>query len=148
MDTLIKKYKYLLHGHFDNKVSKIIDKTRKYMFKKYKNEKYDLSFNYGKPHITIIYGPVINSNHEIIINKKIINNFYPGFLDKFTNTNLPSDIKYIGITPFFGVDRIIIKAEFESKELNKIRQYLIDTNPEIKLYYNEFKKNKKEIEKK
>ena len=141
----IKKYKYLLHGHFDNNISRMIDNTRKYMLKKYKKYKYNGEFNYGYPHITIIYGPVIKSKNEIEINKKVINKFYPGFLNNFNK--LPNDIKYIGITPFFALDRVIIKAEFESKQLNKIRKYLIDCNPEIKQYYNEFKISKKNIEK-
>ena len=64
---------------------------------------------------------------------------YPGFLKKFKD--LPSDIKYVGISAFFSFDRIIIKAEFESPQLNKIRKYLIATNPLIRAYYDEFKKN-------
>ena len=141
----MNNYKYLLHGHFDNKVTKLIDSTRKYMLKKYTNEKYNMMFNYGFPHITIIYGPIIKSNNNIILNNKVINSFYPGFLEKF-NT-LPNDIKYVGISAFFGSDRIVIKAEFESKQLNKIRKFLIQSNPEIKSYYDEFKKNYKKNEK-
>ena len=60
---------------------------------------------------------------------------YPGFFEKFKE--LP-DIKYIGISVFFSINRITIKAEFESKQLNKMRHYLINTNPLIKSYYDEF----------
>jgi hypothetical protein len=146
----MNRYKYLLHGHFDNNVTKIIDTARNYLFKKYTKEKYDMSFTYGFPHISIIYGPVINSDNMIILTDKVIDNFYPGFLDKFKN--LPSDIKYIGVSAFFSMDRVIIKASFESKQLNKIKKYLIDSSPKIRSYYDEFKINynehKKELKKK
>jgi len=141
----MNNYKYLLHGHFENKVSNLINKTRVHMFKKFKDENLDLSFTYGLPHITIIYGPVIKANNKLSLNKKTINNMYPGFFEKFKE--LPSDIKYIGISVFFSINRIIIKAEFESKQLNKMRHYLINTNPLIKSYYDEFKRNYKKNEK-
>jgi hypothetical protein len=134
----IKKNKYLLHGHFNDKIIKTIDKTRNYLFKKYNDYKYEGRFTYGFPHITIIYGPVIYSNKEIIINKNTINKFYPGFLDKFKE--LPTDIKFIEITAFLSLDKISIVAEFESKQLNKMKKYLIETIPEIKKYYEEFDK--------
>ena len=139
------KYKYLLHGHFEKNISEKIIKVQKIIQKKYKKYKFESSFNYGYPHITIIYGPVIYSKNEIKINKDIINNFYPGFLSNFKK--IPNDIKYIGVSPFFALDRIIIKAEFESNELNKIRNYLIKSNPMIMQFYKDFKKNKKEAEK-
>ena len=41
-----------------------------------------------------------------------------------------------------SVDRITIKMEFESKKLNKMRQFLIDSNPEIKKFHEEFKQGK------
>jgi len=145
----VNKQKYLLHGHFNNQIIKTIDKTRNYLFKKYNDYKYTGHFTYGFPHITIIYGPVIYSNKEIIINYNNINKFYPGFLDKFKK--LPNDIKFIGVTAFISVNKISIIAEFESKQLNKIRKFLIDQNPEIKSYYEEFDKNNnflnKELEK-
>ena len=34
----MNRYKYLLHGHFDNNVTKIIDTARNYLFKKYTKE--------------------------------------------------------------------------------------------------------------
>lgn len=146
----MNKYKYLLHGHHENKITKLINTTQKYLFKKYKNEKYDMPFTYGFPHISIIYGPVIMSDTMITLTDKVIDSFYPGFLDNFKE--LPSDIKYVGVSAFFSLDRVIIKAGFESKQLNKMKKYLIDTNPEIKSYYKEFKKNynktKKEIKEK
>jgi hypothetical protein len=141
----MNNYKYLLHGHFENNITKLIDKTRDYISKKYKNEKSDLPFNYGLPHITIIYGPVIKSDNMITLSDNIIDSFYPGFLENFKE--LPSDIKYIGISAFFAPDRIVIKAEFESKQLNKMRMYLINTNPKIKSYYDDFKLNYKKNEK-
>jgi len=134
----IKKNKYLLHGHFNDKIIKTIDKTRNYLYKKYNYYKYEGHFTYGFPHITIIYGPVIYSNKEIIINKNRIKLIYPGFLDKFKE--LPTDIKFIGITAFLSLDKISIVAEFESKQLNKMKKYLIETISEIKKYYEEFDK--------
>ena len=149
--------KYLLHGHFDDNISKIIDKARKSIYKKYKNEYSEKHFGYGYPHLTIIYGPKLfieninqkNDDKNIIdqksYDKNIIDQFYPKFLDKFNK--LPSDIEFIDVTVFFGLDCVVIKAEFESKELNKMRKFLIESNPEIKKYYEDFKNNKKNIEK-
>jgi len=149
----MNKYKYLLHGHFNDDISKTISKTRKLIYNKFKNNFSNEPFNYGYPHITIIYGPVfhISKNKDkgnLIVkqfDKNVIDKFYPNFLNKFNK--LPSDIKFIGVTPFFSLDRVIIKAEFESKELNKIRNFLINCNPDIKKYYDEFKSNKKNNEK-
>lgn len=140
------KYKYLLHGHFNNKYSKIIDNIRNYSHKKFKKYLNNSDFNYGYPHITIIYGPVLYNNYIPldIFDEKIINDFYPGFIKKFNK--LPSDLKFIGVTPFFSIDKITIKAEFESKQLNNMRKFLIENNPLIKSYYEEFKKNKNETE--
>ena len=143
----MKKYKYLLHGHFDNKYSEIINNIRYYAMMKYKKYSNNFDFNYGYPHITIIYGPIFYKNHTPIdkFDKKIIDKFYPNFIDKF-NGQIPDDLKFIGVTPFFSLDKIIIKAEFESKKLNKIRKFIIENNSKIKSYYDDFKKNKKIIE--
>ena len=53
-----------------NKVSNLINKTRVHMFKKFKDKNLDLSFTYGLPHITIIYGPVIKAIIKLSLNKK------------------------------------------------------------------------------
>ena len=137
----MNKYKYLLHGHFNLKYEKAIDTMKDYAQKKFKKYLNDSDFNYGHPHITIIYGPVLYVETEPITkyDKKIIDTFYPGFIDKFGKKKLPNDLKFIGVTPFFVVDRLIIKMEFESKKLNKIKQFLIDSNPEIKKFHEEFK---------
>jgi hypothetical protein len=143
------KIKYLLHGHFDSKISNIIDKARKIAYKKFNKYSSELDFTYGKPHVTIIYGPVFNDPKYILekFNRKVIDKyFYPGFIDKFKN-KLPDDLKYTGISIFINLDRIIIKAEFESKKLNEMKNYLINCNQLIKSYYVEFKRNRKEFEK-
>lgn len=143
------KIKYLLHGHFNSKISNIIDKARKIAYKKFNKYLSELDFTYGKPHITIIYGPVFYDPKYILekFNKKIIDeHFYPGFIDKFKN-KLPDDLKYTGVSAFINLDRIIIKAEFESKKLNEMRNYLINCNQLIKSYYAEFKRTRKEFEK-
>jgi hypothetical protein len=140
----MNKYKYLLHGHFNDQYEKTIDTMKDYAQKKFKKYLNDSDFNYGHPHVTIIYGPVLYTETEPITkyDKKIIDTFYPGFIDKFSNKKLPNDLKFIGVTPFLSVDRITIKMEFESKKLNKIRQFLIDSNPEIKKFQEQFKHEK------
>ncbi len=140
----MNKYKYLLHGHFNSKYETIIDNMRDYAQKKFKKYLNDSDFNYGHPHVTIIYGPVLYSENIPLIeyDKQIIDTFYPGFIDKFSKKKLPNDLKFLGVTPFLSVDRITIKMEFESKKLNKMRQFLIDSNPEIKKFHEEFKQGK------
>jgi hypothetical protein len=139
------KCKYLLHVHFDKKNTTILDLARNYALKKYKKYLLNKPFTYGYPHLSIIYGPIKivskeNNTHPIkIFNKNIIDELWPKFIDTFNNT-LPDDVIYKGVTPFFTLDRIIIKAEFESKKLNKIFKFLLNCNSEIKQYYDEFKK--------
>jgi hypothetical protein len=137
----MNKYKYLLHGHFNSKYEKAINTMKDYSQKKFKKYLNDTDFNYGHPHVTIIYGPVLYTDTEPLIeyDKKIIDTFYPGFIDKFKKNKLPNDLKFIGVTPFLSVDRITIKMEFESKKLNKMKKFLIDSNPDIKKFQEEFK---------
>ena len=50
----MNKYKYLLHGHFNDDISETISNIRKLIYTKFKNNFSNEPFNYDYPHMTCI----------------------------------------------------------------------------------------------
>lgn len=83
-------------------------------FTEYKKE----SFRYDDIHITMAYGPIIQSNSEPEISSVL-----PG-IEALAPTKHIKDVTVKGVSLFLRKDRIIVKAEIHSAVLTKLKQQL------------------------
>jgi hypothetical protein len=115
---------YMLFALFDDEIKTKLANIMKEVQTKY--SQHLLSNTHIDPHLTIFYGPKIIDKEQLITeyNREKIDETFGGFVSKF-NKKLP-DIKFKNVSVFKISDKNVIKIQFISIILNKMRKYLYD----------------------
>jgi 2'-5' RNA ligase len=118
---------YITYAYLPDDITEIISNSMKYLHEKYKDlYKWQTT---EIPHITIAYGPVL------IDGEKEIDNYEPNDIEKLLPNflNLKDEIghpiiNFKGVSYFNNANFWVIKVEFQSDGLNKLRTNLRDNN--------------------
>ncbi len=133
--------RYILFGVFNHdEVGKYLDDTyaelSKLIPEDFKDPQWKHSIKYA--HATFVYGPEINEEVTMEYPDISLNNLYPEFEEKYKDVKF-DDLIYKGVSFFIRKNRIVIKAGFESKKLNEVRNHLYNCSEAMKENYKSWK---------
>jgi len=118
---------YTIYAYLPDDITEIISDSMKYLNEKYKNlYKWQTT---ETPHITIAYGPELMDGEKEIDNYKsnAIEKLLPNFLNLKDEIGHPI-INFKGVSYFNNANFWIVKVEFQSDGLNKLRTNLRDNS--------------------
>jgi len=118
---------YTIYAYLPDNITEIINDNMKYLHEKYKDlYKWKTT---ETPHITIAYGPELMDDEKEIDNydQNAIEKLLPNFLNLKNEIGHPI-VNVKGISYFNNANFWVIKVEFQSDGLNKLRTNLRDNS--------------------
>jgi hypothetical protein len=134
-----KKY-FIVYGTFNNSIVPLIEKVKNSFDIKPDHLHKIFKKTILEPHTSIVYEPefLINSVYEfeeykrVIANINSIDKLYPGITNYLDRLDKIDDVILEGASAFFRENIVIIKIGFNSKKMNKLRNFLYNSSASMK----------------
>jgi hypothetical protein len=133
--------RYILFGVFNHdEIGKYLDDTYAELAKLIPEDSKDPQWKHSikYAHATFVYGPEINEEVTMEYPDISLNDLYPEFEEKYKDVEF-DDLIYKGVSFFIRKNRIVVKASFESKKLNEVRNHLYNCSEAMKENYKSWK---------